>query len=275
VGEESATSLKGKRVVVTRAEEQSGALVQALRKKGAVPVLAPMVAFGTPDDPAAVDEVLRGMGRYDWVLLTSQNALRALQERSEILGVALVQAMRASKIAAVGPATTESARNAGLSVEYVAERHMGSALVEELAGKIKGKSVLLPRSDRANPELVQKLERLGARVKEIIAYRTVRPAEQALAKAGAMLRDGAEAVLFFSPSAVHQLQEILGNEKFLELSRAALFAAIGPVTEQALRKAKVERVRTAEDTTVDAVLEVLTDYFTASELKLPAGAKPK
>jgi uroporphyrinogen-III synthase len=275
VGEEAAKSLEGKRVVVTRAEEQSGALVRALREKGAVPVLAPMVAFGPPDDPAAVDAAIRGMARYDWVFLTSQNALRALRRRCESLGVPLARAMRASRIAAVGPATGEAARNAGLRVEYVAERHQGSALVEELAGKIKGKSVLLPRSDRANPELVQKLERSGARVNEIIAYRTVRPAEQALAKAEALLRVGAEAVLFFSPSAVHHLQEILGNEKFLALSRAALFAAIGPVTEEALREARVERVRTAKDTTVGAVLEVLTDYFTASELKLPAGAKPR
>jgi uroporphyrinogen-III synthase len=74
---------------------------------------------------------------------------------------------------------------------------------------------------------------------------------------------------------VHHLQEILGNEKFLALSRAALFTAIGPVTEEALRKAKVERVRTAEDATVGAVLEALTDYFRASELKMPAGVKPK
>jgi uroporphyrinogen-III synthase len=275
VDEAAANSLKGKRVVVTRAEEQSGALVRALQKKGAVPVLAPMVAFGPPDDPAMVDAAIRGMARYDWIFLTSQNALRALRGRCESLRVPLARVMRASSIAAVGPATAEAARNAGLRVEYVAERHQGSALVEELAGRIKGKRVLLPRSDRANPELVHKLERLGARVNEIIAYRTVRPAEQALAEAGALLRDGAEAVLFFSPSAVHHLQEILGNEKFLALSRAALFTAIGPVTEEALRKAKVERVRTAEDATVGAVLEVLTDYFTASELKMPAGAKPK
>jgi uroporphyrinogen-III synthase len=269
-----ANPLKGKRVVVTRAEEQSKALVQALREKGAVPLLAPMVAFTPPDNPALVDEAIHAMERYDWVFLTSQNAVRALQEHSEALGVPLSEAARKSKIAAVGPATAEAAKEAGLKLEYVAVKHQGTALAEELAERIKGKSVLLPRSDRANPELLKKLAELGAQAKEVVAYKTAQPSEKDLAKAEAILKKRANAVLFFSPSAVNHLQEMLGNEKFLELSRGALFVAVGPVTEAALRRSHVERVKVASDTKVDAVVEALAEYFSAGELK-PAGAKTK
>jgi uroporphyrinogen-III synthase len=274
VDEGRANPLKGKRVVVTRVEEQSKALVQALREKGAVPLLAPMVAFAHPDHPELLDEAIRAMERYDWVFLTSQNAVRALQERCEVLGISLGQTARKSKIAAVGPATADAAKDAGLKLEYVAVKHQGAALAEELAEKIKGKSVLLPRSDRANPELVKKLEELGAQAKEVVAYKTVQPGEKDLAEAEAILGEGADAVLFFSPSAVNHLQEMLGDEKFLELSRGALFVAVGPVTEAALRTSKVERVRVAGDTKVDAVVEALTEHFSAGKLK-PAGAKPK
>jgi uroporphyrinogen III methyltransferase / synthase len=273
VGEERANSLKGKRVVVTRATEQSESLVQALRDMGAVPVVLPMVAFGAPDDLAAVDEAIRGAGRYDWMLLTSQNALRALQERCGVLGIGLATAMGGIRIAAVGPTTADAARNAGLKLAYAAEKHHGAALAEELGERIRGKRILLPRSDRANPDLVEKLEGLGAQVKEIVAYKTVRPDEGSLTKAEEMAREGADAVLFFSPSAVHHLEGVLGNARFLQLSKRAVFTAIGPVTEVALRKAKVERVVMAEDTTVGAVLTALTDYFTASGKRLPAGAK--
>jgi uroporphyrinogen-III synthase len=274
VDEGRANPLQGKRVVVTRAEEQSKALLQALREKGAVPLLAPMVAFAPPDLPDLVDEAIRAMESYDWVFLTSQNAVRALQERCEFLDIPLGEAARKSKIAAVGPATAEAAKDAGLKLEYVAVKHQGMALAEELAEKIKGKSVLLPRSDRANPELMERLEELGARAREIVAYKTVPPGEKALANAEAILKESANAVLFFSPSAVNHLQEMLGNEKFLELSRSALFVAIGPVTEAALRRSKVERVKVAVDAKVDAVVEALTEHFSAVELK-PAGAKPK
>jgi len=275
VVEHAANCLAGKRVVVTRAAEQSESLVRALREKGAVPVVVPMVAFGPPDNVELVDEALRGIERYDWMFLTSQNALRALQERSEILGIHLAQAMRGVRIAAVGPATAEAAGVAGLDVEYVAVKHQGTAMAEELGKRIRGKRILLPRSDRANPELVEKLEELGAKVKEIVAYKTVRPDEQSLARAEEMVKEGADAVLFFSPSAVHHLEEVLGSARLLEFSRRALFAAIGPVTEEALRKVKVERVAMARDTTFSAVLAALTNYFSARASEPPAGAKPE
>lgn len=275
MAEDSANSLRGKRVVVTRAAAQSQSLVQALQAKDAIPVLLPMVAFGPPDNPSLVDEAIRGIAQYDWLFLTSQNALRALQERSESLEISLPNALRHIRIAAVGPATAEAAARASLKLEYVADKHQGTALAEELATKIKGKRVLLPRSNRANPELVQRLETLGAKVKEIVAYKTVRPNEQDRQAPELIAKHGADAALFFSPSAAHHLQELLGLAKFMELSRRAVFVAIGPVTAEALRNANVERVLMAHDTTVDAVLQTLVEYFSVTAAKSPVGAKPQ
>jgi uroporphyrinogen-III synthase len=253
---EKAKSLAGKRVLVTRAAEQSEALVKALKEQGAVAVVLPMVAFAPPDDLRPLDEAVREAGRY-------QNALRALQERGESLGIRLAEAAGKVKIAAVGPATAEAAEHAGLHVEYVAVKHQGKAMAEELADRLRSRSVLLPRSDRANPELVEKLRELGARVKEVVAYKTVQPDEGSIARARQMVNERADAVLFFSPSAVHHLQQVVGEGKFQELAKCALFAAIGPVTEKALQQKKVERMALARDTTVRAVIEILQDYFSA------------
>jgi uroporphyrinogen-III synthase len=258
VGETRANALGGKRVVVTRAAQQSEQLVVALRAKGAVPVSLPMVAFAPPDDLQALDEAIRGMRGYDWVFLTSQNALRALGERADSLKLDLREALSGMKIAAVGPATAEAAENAGLRVAYVASKHQGTALAEELANEVRGKRVLLPRSDRANPELADVLQQLGAKVSEVCAYKTVRP--QGDADAAALTRE-ADAVLFFSPSAVHHLLDLLGDETFAELSQRCVFTAIGPVTEQALHRAGATRVRLATDTSSGAIVESLTDFF--------------
>lgn len=274
MGEGSCRFLKGKRVVVTRAVEQSEQLVEALREQGAVPVLLPIVAFGPPEDPSLLDEAIRQLRRYDWMFLTSQNALRALEERCQFLKVSMAEAVSEVRIAAVGPATAEAVENVGLPVAYVATRHQGSALAEELAERVRGKRVLLPRSDRANPELVERLRRSGAHVVEVCAYRTIRSDKTDSAAAKAVAEEGAEAVLFFSPSAVHHLQELLGSEKFLEWSRRSVFAAIGPVTEGALRKVHVDRVILARDTTVPAVLQALSDYFAHASSGLSAGVKP-
>jgi uroporphyrinogen III methyltransferase / synthase len=275
VGEERTKALAGKRVVVTRAVEQSESLVRALEADGAAVVMIPLVAFGPPDDVGIVDEAIREAGCYDWMLLTSQNAVRAIHERSEALRISLAKTMGGIRIAAVGPATAEAARNAGLIVEYVAVKHQGTALADELSDKIAGKLILLPRSDRANPELVEKLGSLGARVREIVAYKTVPPDAHSGAMIEKLASEGADAVLFFSPSAIHHLQDILGDEKFREFSRRTLFAAIGPVTEEAMRKMDAPNVAMAKDTTVIAAIAVLRDYFMAKQLKLPAGASPE
>jgi len=274
VVERSAGGLQGKRVVVTRAAEQSGDLVRALEEKGAVPVVLPLVAFGAPENLADLDQALLEMAHFDWIFVTSQNALRALQERCLALGLDLKTAINNARVAAVGPATAQALRWAGIDVAHTATKHQGVSMAQELADKVIGKRVLLPRSDRANPELVEQLTRLGANVSEVIAYKTVSPDDAALAHARAALQQGADAILFFSPSAVHHLQDLLGNEKVLELSRHAIFAAIGPVTEKALRSANVQRVVLSDDTTSWSIVNALANYFSTVPPGLSVGVKP-
>jgi uroporphyrinogen-III synthase len=274
VGDDSVGGLKGKRVVVTRAAEQSIDLVRALKAKGAVAVMLPLVAFGPADNLADLDEGILELNRFDWIFLTSQNSLRALEERCQALRLDLSCAVGNARLAVVGPATAEAVKKAGIHVAYIATKHLGVSLAQELAAEVKGKRVFLPRSDRANPELVERLQHLGATVKEVVAYRTVSPDDAALAHVRTALQQGADAILFFSPSAVHHLQDLLGNEKVLELSRQAIFAAIGPVTDRALRAAHVERILLAEDTTSASIVNALAKYFSTIGPGRSAGVNP-
>jgi uroporphyrinogen-III synthase len=259
VAERTSTALEGKRVVVTRAVGQSAELAAELKERGAEPVLLPMVAFAPPDNPAPLDQALRQLHTYDWVFVTSQNVVRALQERCDALKLSFDAVFGGVKIAAVGPATAELLGNAGLHVAYVSSKRQGAALAQELANEVRGKRVFLPRSDRANPELATDLNHLEAEVTEVCAYKTVRP-EQSDTNAPKLL-DAADAVLFFSPSAGHHLQELIGLDKFRELSMRCLFVAIGPVTEGALRAAGIERVLLAQDTSIGAVIDALVHHF--------------
>lgn len=265
--------LRGKRIIVTRAVEQSESLLNALRESAAIPVLLPMVSFAPPDDPSLMDEALKNLKNFDWVFLTSQNTLRAIQDRCALLSLPLVESIAGVRIAAVGPATAEAVEHAGLEVTYVAQKHQGVALAEELGERVRGMKIFLPRSDRANQDLVERLDHLGAEVTEVIAYKTVRPNESESKLYAAELEKSADAILFFSPSAVHHLQELLGAAKFVIMSRVVAFAAIGPVTEKSLHAAGVERVIASKDTHAGAVLAALSDFFTIPDQKLPVGAK--
>ena len=107
---------------------------------------------------------MRAAGQFAWVFFTSQNAVRALQERCAAQGRPLGQVLGHVKVAAVGPATGEAVRAAGLHVTHISKVHNGVALAEELAEEVHGKRVFLPRSDRANPDLIEALQRHGALV---------------------------------------------------------------------------------------------------------------
>jgi uroporphyrinogen III methyltransferase/synthase len=273
VGEGAPNPLQGKRIVITRAADQSESLVAGLRANGAIAVLMPLVAFAAPDDVQRLDETVASLGGFDWMFLTSQNALRALQDSSARIHMPLGEAVKDTAIAAVGPATAEAVRQAGLVVKYVARQHDGVSLARELAADVKGKKVLLPRSDRANPDLVAALGELGAVVTEVIAYRTIRTDDVIDRWQEVVTRTPPDAVLFFSPSAVHHLEELLGAQHFAELSTKVVYASIGTVTERAIRAAGVERIVKAADTTVESILQTLTEHFASGGAVLPAGVK--
>jgi uroporphyrinogen-III synthase len=273
VAERACKPLQGKRVVVTRTLRQSEALVQALREAGAGPVVLPMVNFAPPDDFAPLDEALQHARDFDWLLLTSQNALRALQERCVVLKLPLAKILAEVKIAAVGPASAEAAREVGLDVVHVAGKYQGAALANELARRLKRKRILLPRSDKANRDLVEALAGCGAAVTEVIAYKTVLPSENEIAKIRWELKQGADAVVFFSPSAVIHLRAALGEREFAELAETSSFAAIGPVTEDALQEAGVKRIVVAKTATVPSLISELTHHFAATSQSTSAGAK--
>ena len=264
------SSLVGKRIVITRAAAQSEALAHELSARGARPVVLPLVSFAEPEDFAPLDHAITGIQQFDWLILTSAQAVRSIVQRAAELRQAGVRAGSHSLVACVGPVTAAAARNAKLPVEYVAATHNGAGLANELGGKLNGARVLLPRSDRANPDLPAALRRHGAQVTEVIAYRTVRPTESDQDSLKEIFAGDESAVLFFSPSAVQHFAELVGVEKLRTIQGRLAITAVGPVTAKALREAGVERIVVASDTSAASVMDALEKHFAKAA---PAGAK--
>jgi len=272
VPEHVLSSLAGKRIVITRAAAQSEALARELFTRSAIPVMLPLVAFGEPDDFAPLDRAIEELQQFDWLVLTSAQTVQALTQRAEDLEKRLSQTGSNLRVACVGPVTADSARKASLSVQYVAVTHNGVALANELGNRLQGAKVLLPRSDRANPDLPAALQRHGAQVTEVIAYRTLRPASADQDEFQKVLNGQTDAILFFSPSAVQHFAEEVGAPQLRVLQNKLVIAAVGPVTAKALKEAGVERVLVSADTTTAAVVEALEKHFAAAKAA-PAGAK--
>jgi uroporphyrinogen III methyltransferase / synthase len=230
--------LAGKRIVVTRAPGQADNLVRVLEQAGAEVLLMPTVCFAPPEDWAPVDTALRQFAQFDWVLFTSQNAVGFFCQRcSELEMDRSVLQLAKPLVAVVGTATAKAAAEKGLRVDHVGKESTGEALARELRESVSGRSVLLPKSDRADDRLPAALREAGSRVTEVIAYRTAIP-ESLDPKISALVRRAeVDAIMFASPSAFHNLSHFISSDDLVALSQRIPFAVIGPTTARALRHA--------------------------------------
>ncbi len=257
----SQTALAGKKIVVTRVAAQAIDLLKALQYAGAIPILLPLIRIRPPEDFAELDGAIRRLHEFDWVLFTSQNAVRIVHERLELLEGAAGKRAQTLLAGAVGDATSQEAVRAGFRVAHVASKPLGATLAEELGSCLSGKKIFLPRSDRANPELLVKLKEFGAQVTEVVAYQTLaEAAQESDVVARAM---NADALLFFSPSAVDGFDSVCGAGKLAEFSEKGIVLASGPVTLAALQAKGILNAGAAKEPSVARIIDALAHSFTA------------
>ena len=254
--------LAGKRIVVTRSPEQAGELIRELERLGAEVLILPTVSFAPPSDWQPVDSALRVIGEFDWILLTSQNAVRFLAERLRELKLdtKVVQTEKPS-IAAVGAATAQAAAEAGFRVDYTAQERSGEGLAHELQLSLRNKRVLLPRSDRADDRLPTSLREAGAHVTEVVAYRTAAPRELDAQIVNRVQRGEVDAIVFASPSAYHNLSDAMSATRLAELSSRVDFAAIGPTTARALREAAARVAIEANESSAAGLADAIAKHY--------------
>ena len=229
----SALPLAGKRVLVTRALHQAGKLSEGLRALGAVPVEVPVLEIRPPASFEPLDETLRQLDSYDGLMRTRANPVRALGERATALGVRLAPAA-SLKVAAVGGATAEAARKAGLPVALFPESYVAESLLQGLSDQIAGKRVLLARAAIARDVIPDALRGAGAEVDVVDAYRNVLPAA-AIQQLRLALAEGIDAATFTSSSSALHLAEA-ARAAGVDWPFAGVPAvSIGPITSQTLR----------------------------------------
>jgi uroporphyrinogen-III synthase len=252
--------LQGKRIVVTRAIEQSRELVTRLENMRATVLLFPAVSFSEPSDTAELDRAIHSLGAFDWILFTSANAARFFSQRCRKLGVVPGQGGN-YRCAAVGSATASAVASEGFPVDHVAQEFNGLALARELSTYIYGKKIVLPRSERARSDLPDALKTAGAEVTEVVAYHTgglgVIEPEVMRAIQGAQV----DVVSFFSPSAIENMRAELGEEVLSRLGAKAAMAAVGPVTAAALRDAGLRVAIEAPLATAESMAAAIANYF--------------
>ncbi len=123
--------LEGRRVLVARAAEARGVLPDALRERGAE--VDEVALYETVAEPLG-DAERAALGRATYVTFTSSSTVRFLLDSG-------VRPPEGARVVSIGPVTSATAREQGLTVHVEAERHDVDGLVDALTADAAARRV--------------------------------------------------------------------------------------------------------------------------------------
>jgi uroporphyrinogen III methyltransferase/synthase len=267
--------LFGWRILVPRTKEQAGALSSTLRRFGGVPEEVPTISVEAPRNPLQMDKSVRGLveGRYEWIVFTSVNAVKAVREKFDEYGLD-ARAFSGLKVAAVGDKTAQSVADWGIRADLVPSGEQSArGLLEDwppyddMLDPIN--RVFLPRADIATETLDAGLHDLGWEVDDVTAYRTVRAAPPPAPTRDAIKTGKFDAVVFTSSSTVRNLVGIAGKPH-----PSTVIAAIGPATAKTCEEHGLRVDVLAPQPSVEALAQALADFGETRRLTLIEAGEP-
>ena len=224
--------LAGQHVLVTRPAGQAEGFRTLLEAAGATVTTAPTIRLIPPSDVGALRRAAARLADYDWIALTSVNAVHRLGEAASKADS--MSALATGRFAAVGPTTADALRTLGVAECLVPPVYRGEALAEEIVaatdpGSLSDARILLVQAERARPVLLKRLVASGARVDVAPAYAVevnhdVRNALREFIELGR-----GDWLTFTASSAARAFVQLVGAQ-----TGGALVAAISPVTASTL-----------------------------------------
>jgi len=232
----AAQPLQGKRIVVTRARTQASSLVAALANLGAEVIELPTIETVPLDSYETLDNALRNIPNYQWLIVTSANTARVLAERLAALNLPPSTLDPPRKVA-IGSATAKAMREQGIEADLIPEQYVAESLVHALGDQVAGSRILLARA-MARDVIPDELTRRGAIVEVVDAYRTVIP-DGAVQRIKQVFSDPSlppDAVTFTSSSTVKNFFTLWREAGFSGIPQGVAAISIGPITSGTLRE---------------------------------------
>ncbi|MGA8796250.1 MAG: uroporphyrinogen-III C-methyltransferase [Candidatus Cybelea sp.] len=250
-------ALFGKRVLITRAGEQSGEFARALLARGAQPVLAPAIAIAPVDDTSAAERAFQELSSYAWLIFTSQNGVDAFFRRlAARQGDA--RSIGRVKVAAIGERTAARLRTYGVIADLVPAEFISEEIAREVNARgSAGDRILLYRAQEARDVLPQMLQDAGLDVTIVAAYTTVIPPDAHFASKVSE----ADVLTFTSASIVRGFVTLLRDVAASRAASGKCVACIGPITANAAAQAGLNVDVVAPVHTTAGLLDALEIYY--------------
>ncbi len=254
--------LAQKTILVTRATGQSSAFTTLLTHQGATVVDLPALEIRPPSSWADLDRALDKIHTFDWLVLTSANAVNFFLDRLLSRGDDLRQ-LAHLQLAVVGKKTARILVERGLRADFIPDNYVADALVEGFPVSLPGLRLLFPRVETGGRDiLVKEFSAQGAVVTEVAAYESGCPGKIS-APALAVLQQGqVDAITFASSKTVRHFKQLMAaqvGDNWRAMVEGVAIASIGPQTtktcQEDLGRVDIEATTYTLDGLTDALVQ--------------------
>jgi len=250
------------RVLITRPKAQAEDFAAALQQMGAQAIFFPTIEIKPVDDFACLDSALAQLDCYDWLLLTSGNAVDVVLKRMTSIGIATIPGNL--RVAAIGSKTASKLKDAGLHPDFVPAKYIAEAILPGL-GNLQDCWVLLPTADIAHDTLPKAIQDRNGIAHVITAYHTVLAGTDF--EGLAVLHTGVDIITFTSGSTVENFVTMVQNAGLdpFNLPGNPQIACIGPKTAKEAQEAGFLVSIIASPHTIEGLIhaiqnEVISNY---------------
>jgi uroporphyrinogen III methyltransferase/synthase len=238
------------RIAVIRADSDRRLVESWVRSAGAIPTAFDVLRIGPEPDSARFDDIVRRILDFDWLLVTSANAVNALSRRFQVLRL---ETQLPAHIASVGPSTAMALQSFQRSPDVIPDIHTASEVIAHLCSITEAEkpqpTILWPRSALADPALTVPLAANGWNVESAIAY-SVEENPSQLETAVSRLAAGAfDLMIMTSGSAVRAISNRAAPPKGWPPA-----VVLGPATARVAESVGM-KVAAAMNTTAEAVVD--------------------
>ncbi|OQY20406.1 MAG: hypothetical protein B6I36_01130 [Desulfobacteraceae bacterium 4572_35.1] len=258
-------ALAGKRILVTRAAHQCASFVRLLHERGATTEAVPLLEIVPPSSWEPLDRALTNLAQYQYIILTSVNAVTAVHQRLQYLGrtdiLTAASTQTKPKWVCVGPKTAQALQKLGPSNDLQPESYRAEAVVELLLKRhVAGNRILYPRAGLARDIIPTQLQAAGAIVDDPIAYDTL-PAVAGKDRIVELVRrHQVDVITFTSSSSVENFIAALGPGA-QHLVADTVLASIGPLTTATAQRLGLTVAVEAQEYTLEGLVTALVNYY--------------
>ncbi len=254
--------LSGRRIGVTRADEQADSQIDRIFELGAEAVLMPTLEIEPPVTWDAVDEVLRRVGEFDWIVFTSANGVRALLGRLWELGGDSRRLGRA-RLAAIGPSTAAVLGEFQLRADVVPETYRAEHLAAALCPQMAGQKVLWARANRVRDVLRNELTAAGAQLEESVVYQHHDVEAWSDDINQRLIAGQLDWIGVSSPAIARNVARLMPEAARAHLGESIRIASISPVTSATCQEVALPVSAEATEHTWDGMLAAIQQVETA------------